>query len=55
MLALNEKNISKKTIFIVEISSYQISYSKIFKPNYGYFIKFLTQIILKDIKHLIII
>ena len=24
-----------KTIFVVEISSYQISYSKIFKPNYG--------------------
>ena len=32
---LNEKNITKKTIFVFEISSYQISYSKIFKPNYG--------------------
>ena len=32
---LNEKKISKKTVFIVEISSYQILYSKIFKPNYG--------------------
>ena len=32
---LNEKKISKKTIFVVEISSYQISYNKIFKPNYG--------------------
>ena len=28
-------NIKKKTVFIVEISSYQISYSKIFKPNFG--------------------
>ena len=32
---LNEKKINKKTIFVVEISSYQISYSRIFKPNYG--------------------
>ena len=32
---LNEKNISKKTVLIVEISSYQISYSNIFKPNYA--------------------
>ena len=32
---LNEKKISKKTIFVIEISSYQISYNKIFKPNYG--------------------
>ena len=31
---LNEKNINNKTIFVVEISSYQISYSKIFKPDY---------------------
>ena len=35
MLFLNEKKITNKTIFVVEISSYQISYSKIFKPNYG--------------------
>ena len=32
---LKESKISNKTIFVVEISSYQISYSKIFKPNYG--------------------
>ena len=32
---LKESKISHKTIFVVEISSYQISYSKIFKPNYG--------------------
>jgi len=32
---LEEKKISKGTIFVVEISSYQISYSKIFKPDYG--------------------
>tara|TARA_Y100001970_G_scaffold268786_1_gene360450 strand:- start:38 stop:1342 length:1305 start_codon:yes stop_codon:yes gene_type:complete len=31
---LKEKNISNKTIFVFEISSYQISYSKIFKANY---------------------
>ena len=30
---LNEKKISKNTIFVVETSSYQIEYSKIFKPN----------------------
>ncbi len=32
---LNERKITNKTIFVVEISSYQISYSRIFKPNYG--------------------
>ncbi len=32
---LNEKKISEKTIFVIEISSYQIEYSKIFKANYG--------------------
>jgi len=32
---LREKKISKKTIFVVEASSYQIEYSKIFKPNYA--------------------
>ncbi len=32
---LSEKKISNKTIFVVEISSYQISYSKAFKANYG--------------------
>ena len=32
---LLEKNISKKTIFVIEASSYQIEYSKIFKTNYA--------------------
>ncbi len=32
---LNEKRITKKTIFVIEISSYQIEYSKIFKANYA--------------------
>ncbi len=32
---LNEKKVSSKTIFVFEISSYQIAYNKIFKPNYG--------------------
>ncbi len=32
---LNEKNISKKTIFVVELSSYQIEYSQFFKPKYA--------------------
>jgi len=32
---LSEKKISKKTIFVVEISSYQIEYSKIFKAKYA--------------------
>ena len=32
---LLEKNISKKTIFVIEASSYQIDYSKIFKTNYA--------------------
>ena len=30
---LNEKKITKKTVFVVEISSYQIEYSKYFKSN----------------------
>ena len=30
---LNEKNISRKTIFVIEASSYQIDYSKIFKTD----------------------
>ena len=34
-MQFSKKKISHKTIFVVEISSYQISYSKIFKPNYG--------------------
>ncbi len=32
---LKENKITYKTIFVVEISSYQISYCKIFKPNYA--------------------
>ena len=32
---LNEKKITKKTIFVIEISSYQIQYSKDFKANYA--------------------
>ena len=32
---LNEKKISEKTIFVIEISSYQIEYSKVFKANYA--------------------
>ena len=32
---LSEKKISKKTLFIIEASSYQIAYSKLFKTNYA--------------------
>ncbi len=32
---LSQKKISKKTIFVVEASSYQIDYSKLFKTNYA--------------------
>ena len=32
---LNEKKITSKTIFVIEASSYQIEYSKIFKANYA--------------------
>ena len=32
---LSEKKISKKTLFVIEASSYQISYSKLFKTNYA--------------------
>jgi len=32
---LSEKKISKKTIFVIEVSSYQIEYSKYFKANYA--------------------
>tara|TARA_Y100000590_G_scaffold453123_1_gene597568 strand:+ start:362 stop:1687 length:1326 start_codon:yes stop_codon:yes gene_type:complete len=32
---LSEKKISKKTIFVIEASSYQIAYSKMFKSNYA--------------------
>ena len=33
--ALSEKNITKKTIFVVEASSYQLDYSKIFRSKYA--------------------
>jgi UDP-N-acetylmuramoylalanine--D-glutamate ligase len=32
---LEEKKISKKTLFVIEASSYQIAYSKLFKTNYA--------------------
>ena len=32
---LNEKHVKKSTFFIIEISSYQIEYSKIFKANFA--------------------
>jgi len=32
---LNEKKVTQKTIFVIEASSYQIEYSKIFKANYA--------------------
>tara|TARA_Y100000389_G_scaffold203681_1_gene253003 strand:+ start:636 stop:1937 length:1302 start_codon:yes stop_codon:yes gene_type:complete len=32
---LLEKKIKKKTIFVIEISSYQLEYSKLFKSNYA--------------------
>ncbi len=32
---LSEKKISKKTLFVIEASSYQIAYSKLFKTNYA--------------------
>ena len=32
---LLEKNIKKKTIFVIEASSYQLEYSKLFKTNYA--------------------
>ena len=32
---LLEKNVSRKTIFVIEASSYQIEYSNIFKTNYA--------------------
>ena len=33
--ALAEKNITKKTIFVIEASSYQLDYSRIFKSKYA--------------------
>ncbi len=32
---LNEKKVTKKTIFVIEISSYQIDYSKFFRSEYA--------------------
>jgi len=33
--ALSEKNITKKTIFVIEASSYQLEYSRIFRSKYA--------------------
>ena len=33
--ALSEKKITKKTIFVIEASSYQLEYSKLFKSKYA--------------------
>ena len=33
--ALSEKNINKKTIFVIEASSYQLDYSRIFRSKYA--------------------
>ena len=33
--ALSEKKISKKTFFVIEVSSYQLDYSKIFSSKYA--------------------
>ena len=33
--ALSEKNITKRTIFVIEASSYQLDYSKIFRSKYA--------------------
>ena len=33
--ALSEKKISKKTFFVIEVSSYQLEYSKIFSAKYA--------------------
>ena len=33
--ALSEKKITKKTIFVIEVSSYQLDYSKIFRSKYA--------------------
>ena len=32
---LSVKNVKKKTIFVIEASSYQLEYSKIFKSKYA--------------------
>ena len=33
--ALSEKNITKKTMFIIEASSYQLDYSRVFRSKYA--------------------
>ena len=33
--ALSEKNITKKTIFVIEASSYQLDYSSVFRSKYA--------------------
>ncbi len=39
---LAEKKITSKTIFVVEVSSYQIAYSKIFRANYALILNIST-------------
>jgi len=39
---LSEKKISKKTLFVIEASSYQIAYSKLFKTNYAIILNIST-------------
>ena len=39
---LNERNIKKKTVFVVEVSSYQIEYSKYFKSNIAVILEILN-------------
>ena len=39
---LSVKNVKKKTIFVIEASSYQLEYSKIFKIKICSNIKFIT-------------
>ena len=46
---LSIKNVKKDTIFVIEASSYQLEYSKIFKSKYSVILN-LLQTILKDIK-----
>ena len=40
---LSVKNVKKKTIFVIEASSYQLEYSKIFKSKYAVILKFITR------------
>ena len=40
--ALSEKKISKKTFFVIEVSSYQLEYSKIFSAKYAVILNIST-------------